>query len=254
MSLSLHRLRRDNDIVSRAASGFTLLELLITLTIFSLIVLSLYSTFASGISVWRRSEDANMIYQEARLVLDAMARDLTRAVVYDFSDTYPEIIAFDGTETEVAFLMATDSGLKRIRYGLTDPEQIQEHITIVNYQEELPSTITARYEESEASTLALTRNQLSFAESVTLGDNELLNPQVLTSLVEPGGLSFRYASIDTNDAGEMVVAWTTTWQDNSVVPQGIQISLKLSNPQRSEETVEFVKTVSLPTGRALSLE
>ncbi|MBL7131939.1 MAG: prepilin-type N-terminal cleavage/methylation domain-containing protein, partial [Candidatus Omnitrophica bacterium] len=42
--------------------ALTLIEILIALTIFSIIAVSLYSTFSSGILAWKKSEDVNRLY------------------------------------------------------------------------------------------------------------------------------------------------------------------------------------------------
>ena len=60
--------------------GFTLIEMVVSLTIFSVISLSVYSSFAGGITVWRKAEEFSSVYQTARLVLDSMALELTNTV------------------------------------------------------------------------------------------------------------------------------------------------------------------------------
>jgi len=64
----------------RKEQGFTLIELVVSLTIFSVISLPIYSSFAGGISVWRKAREFSSVYQTARLLLDDMAIELKNAV------------------------------------------------------------------------------------------------------------------------------------------------------------------------------
>ena len=64
----------------RKERGFTLIELVVSLTIFSVISVAVYSSFASGISVWRKAREYSSVYQTARLLLDDMALELKNAV------------------------------------------------------------------------------------------------------------------------------------------------------------------------------
>ncbi|MFC1704069.1 type II secretion system protein J [Candidatus Omnitrophota bacterium] len=232
------------------SSGLTLIELLISLTIFSVVTISLYSTFSSGVSVWRKSDEANRIYQEARLALDQIAREIKSVERYNFGDAYLDQYAFDGTENELSFLIATDSGLKRIKYFLEDPELSSIYSTEVNFLQSMPSSIVAQYESVEERPMALVRKELQ-----GLGvQEEVEGISVLASLVVPSGLSFRYASVSYSDETGTEVEWVSTWQESQSFPMGVKIYLVLVNPRRPEEKIEFVKTVYMPTGNILANE
>ena len=60
--------------------GFTLMELLVALSIFSVVVLAIYSTFSVGMTARERGEKASDLYQEARMILDRMATEIRNTV------------------------------------------------------------------------------------------------------------------------------------------------------------------------------
>src|SRR2546425_2646164 len=77
--------------------GFTLIELMVSLAIFSVITLAVYSAFAGGVGAWRRAQEFSSTYQTARLVLDDLAHELTNAVSISGTD-------FVGESQKLSFL------------------------------------------------------------------------------------------------------------------------------------------------------
>lgn len=61
-------------------TGFTLIEILIGLSIFTIIITSIYATFRQGISVFRRSEEKIALYQEVRLALEEICSAIRNTV------------------------------------------------------------------------------------------------------------------------------------------------------------------------------
>lgn len=59
--------------------GFTLLELLIGLAIFSLVATGIYSALSMGIRSWRRVEESTERTQELRAVMERISQDLRNA-------------------------------------------------------------------------------------------------------------------------------------------------------------------------------
>lgn len=60
--------------------GFTLMELLIALSIFAVIAICLYSVFSGGIRVYRKQEKVFKYNHNANLALDKMAGELRNAI------------------------------------------------------------------------------------------------------------------------------------------------------------------------------
>jgi len=56
--------------------GFTLIELLVALTIFSVVMTAVYASFKSTVDAWRDGEANMRAYQDARMALGLMAKEL----------------------------------------------------------------------------------------------------------------------------------------------------------------------------------
>ena len=56
--------------------GFTILEMLLALTIFSIVMISTTSIFSLGIQIWKRTQGRYAIEQKAELAIERMAKDI----------------------------------------------------------------------------------------------------------------------------------------------------------------------------------
>ena len=65
--------------MTTAEKGFTLIEILITLSMIGLIITAIYSFYFSGLNGWRRSSDQVEYQQSARIALDKMVYELAEA-------------------------------------------------------------------------------------------------------------------------------------------------------------------------------
>src|SRR5208337_1336925 len=69
--------------------GFTLLEVLIGVVIFSLIIGAVYSTFRAGLQMYKVGSTEKQLFQEARTLTDFTQRDLRSIPAID--ETYYDI-------------------------------------------------------------------------------------------------------------------------------------------------------------------
>jgi prepilin-type N-terminal cleavage/methylation domain-containing protein len=97
-----------------ACRGFTFVELLIVVAIFSLLSLAVYTTFSSGIRLWRRIQDTNILQRRVFLGLERISQDLRQAL--DFSK-----IGFSGKINEVSFpFLSAENEILRVTYFLEE--------------------------------------------------------------------------------------------------------------------------------------
>src|SRR3989338_7576018 len=101
--------------VKYRTAGFTIIELLIALSIFAVIAVTLYSTFFAGISVWKRSEDKSGTYQDIRVVFDDIARDL-KNMVY-FTKEKESAYVFVGMPKKVIFMTLEEYATESMESG-----------------------------------------------------------------------------------------------------------------------------------------
>lgn len=101
--------------------AFTLIEILIACAIISVIMLSVYSAFQTGMLSYRKMDSSFNIYQTARSILNRMELDLVNSFAYQDSDSH-----FKGSSQGLEFFSDLDvfqegklkPGVSRIKYDL----------------------------------------------------------------------------------------------------------------------------------------
>lgn len=92
-----------------AGAGFTFIELLIALTIFSIIAASIYYTLNAGIRVYSRGNSIIRDNQKLRIFFDTISLDLRNAVVYPH-------IGSEWTAEEISFPTVNNGLAKAVYY------------------------------------------------------------------------------------------------------------------------------------------
>ena len=84
--------------------GFTLLELLVSLTLLALLTVALVAALRFGASSWRKSQDANLSLHKMRLAEKEISAGLSR-LYPRFVDRPPDpaYVDFDGSPTQIRF-------------------------------------------------------------------------------------------------------------------------------------------------------
>lgn len=85
--------------------GFTLVELLVSMTVLSLIMIGLYGSLKLGVDAWEKNTAQTTQTDEIRLT-QSFLRDLLKTAypLYITTDLTEAHVAFDGTLDEIAFL------------------------------------------------------------------------------------------------------------------------------------------------------
>jgi len=97
------------------ASGFTLLEMVVTLTILGFIVLIIFGAFRLGISAWDKGESSREEYQKMRAVSQLVSRQLKSIVPYKIKTEKAEgdYLAFEGRARSLKFVSALSMRTKQ---------------------------------------------------------------------------------------------------------------------------------------------
>lgn len=66
-----------------ALTGFTLVELLVAATMFSVLLVGVGSHVQGGLTVWRRATSVEQTLQHQRLGFERLERDLANSIIYD---------------------------------------------------------------------------------------------------------------------------------------------------------------------------
>lgn len=93
---------------SGKAPGFTLVEVMVTLTILGLIVLMIFGVFRLGLSAWDKGETVKEAYQEIRMISQLISPQIKSAVPYMIKTKKAEgnYLAFEGKASSLKFVSA----------------------------------------------------------------------------------------------------------------------------------------------------
>lgn len=225
--------------------GFTLIEVLLGLTIFSIIALSLYSTFHSGIEINKRSEEDNKVYREARWLLDRLAKDLENMSSYDFANSYPSLRAFNGDENRLSLVLPTEEGLKVVSYLLQSPQQDTVFKTIIGRHTKRNVSFISRFEERLNLDLFV-RKESSFADYLQTEPDKDIEEEILSTSVKEGSLKFSYAFLE-GEGENAKITWRDSWKEK-YLPSGVRIQITLVKSGRLPEPVTMERDIYIPTG------
>jgi general secretion pathway protein J len=89
-------------------TGFTLIEVVVTLTVLGFILLIIFGTFRLGLSAWERGESTNEEYQKVRIISQLISQQIKSIVPYKIKTQKAEgdYLAFEGTARSLKFVSA----------------------------------------------------------------------------------------------------------------------------------------------------
>jgi len=96
-------------------SGFTLLEMVVTLTILGFILLIIFGAFRLGLSAWEKGESSGQEYQKVRAVSQLLSQQLKSMVPYKIKTEKAEgdYLAFEGRSHSLKFVSAVSIRAKQ---------------------------------------------------------------------------------------------------------------------------------------------
>jgi general secretion pathway protein J len=96
---------RDNFVTT---TGFTLLEVIVTLTIFGFILLVISGAFRLGLSAWERGESTREEYQKVRAISRLVCQQIKSSIPYKIKTQKAEgdYLAFEGKPHSLKFVSA----------------------------------------------------------------------------------------------------------------------------------------------------
>jgi general secretion pathway protein J len=96
----------------RVERGFTLVELLVAMTVLGLISLALFGSLHFGATAWQRSDGQGSSVEQIELAETVLRRALTSAYPYlSASDPTDPHILFHGTDSQISFLAPAPEAL-----------------------------------------------------------------------------------------------------------------------------------------------
>jgi general secretion pathway protein J len=102
-------MRRKAEVFDLSSKlGFTLIEVLVALTILGFILLILFGAFRLGFSAWNRGESMKEEFQKVRIISQMISRQIKSAVPYKIKTQKAEgdYLAFEGKAHSLKFVSA----------------------------------------------------------------------------------------------------------------------------------------------------
>jgi prepilin-type N-terminal cleavage/methylation domain-containing protein len=98
-----------------ATTGFTLIEVIVTLTVLSFILLVIFGAFRLGLSAWERGESTKEEYQKVRIITQLISQQIKSIVPYKIKTQKAEgdYLAFEGKARSLKFVSALPIKAKR---------------------------------------------------------------------------------------------------------------------------------------------
>lgn len=217
-------------------SGWSLIELLIGLSIFALIATGVYTSLSVGISAWRRADLHTQRTQELRTVLEKMASDLRNSFPTPGIDQ-TGWTPLEGKSDEISF---------PTRLFTRSPKEPEGHWQVA----------MVRYAVSQGRLLRWVLRDLKQPPN---SEERWKDPEVWVEGVS--GLRFQYA-VKPNSAGPWKeLLWKESWGGKepgsslTQIPSLVKITISLKPSSGSQEGgASFSTQIHLPMGTLMADE
>lgn len=228
--------------------GFSLIELLLALSIFAVVVVCVYGTFWAGMNLSNRSNEEQKVYHQMRLALELMSVDLENAVPYDFTNSYPDKRAFEGSEQAIVFLAASPEGLKAIRYSLEPADEGRIHRVVVGKTQTRNVATVADYREEGIKLSRLVREERDFSDYVNGARGAGPGAETIAVDIKENSLKFAFGYLpEGKDKADDRYEWHAQWP-HPYLPVMVRVQMDFFVAGRQARTISVHKDVLIPHG------
>ena len=223
--MSFPRQPEANPLKNKFLTGFTFIEVLLAMTLFSVVAVTMYSLLGAGTKIWKRGQSDGGLYQQARVTLNMLARELKNApsVHYKKLDLF-----FEGESSRISFPSLINAAA---------PDKESQFVL---------GRVSYFLEQSRGADFsALKRWEESFTD--IQGKTESL-PEILA--IEVKDLKFQYY-YERKEGEEVHSQWQDEWlfkEKFPYPPRGVRIFLTLIEKDSSKQ-VTLTRQVYIPMGK-----
>lgn len=226
--------------------GFTLMEMILVMSITVFVLVTVYSTFYSGMKFNSRAQNESLVFRQARWALKGLERELENMVAYDFSGSYEDKFAFKGADDEITFLTNVQGNIRVVTYMLMPAQDVKIHQVLVDRSaSDQARTVVAQTRSAQAVEY-LVRKERSLLDYLSGDLPEHINVEIVSKNVKADGLKFSFAFFQVEGGTQEVKQGT--WALNQIpLSVSVDIQFVAHNP-KGEEIVAFHKDFLLPHG------
>ena len=225
--------------------GFTLIEVVLGISIFALIALTFYSIFSNGLRINSRAGKNEQLYRELRGSLDTLASDLENMVPYEGYNGDTGV--FQGLPQSLSLALPTDSGLKIVHYSLESPDAGKILETRIGEDTSKNKRIVVNSTEEEKIEFLIREETPLFSSTDSNPEKEGEGLEILSMHVVPGSLQFSYAAQGKPTDDEKNLDWKNEWKD-AHFPSVVRVELSFVDPDQPETPLLIQKDIFVPTG------
>jgi type II secretion system protein J len=203
----------------RRQTAFTLLEIMLAITILALVATAVYATWNAGLSGWKRSANVTENLQRERIVMQTLA-ELTQSAVYFKSDK--SLYDFQGTREaqtgdNISFVTSSD-------LLLPQTESVAGAMRRV--------TISMQRDTYGRTFLGIANAPALQVETAEEPVSHVLSADVC-------GFAVRYRDLRS-------AAWVEEWQEPSLIPSAVEYTVAFGVNDGRTPPVVVTRTVELP--------
>jgi type II secretion system protein J len=205
---------------SRVTLAFTLLEIMIAISIFALVLTAIFSSWTAILRARKVAGEAAASVQRARISIRIMEDSLGSTESFVRNADYYSFVGENGTEASLSFVARLAKSFPRSgKFGDLDVRRL---------------TFTVEKSPDNSRQLVLRQNPVLMDVDV----DEKEHPLVLAKNVQDFQLQFW--DMRLND-------WTDEWTQTNQIPKLVMVTLKLSdNPYSREVHEEITRIISIP--------
>lgn len=204
--------------IHREENGFTLLELIISLTILTIIIVLVFSTIRIGIKAWETGNKRVDFLYRVKYLVDLMEKEIHSIHPYYYSkdaNKKEKILAFQGSQNSIRFISSLDSS------NPSSPGGLREISFYIEKNVENDKTELIMTERAVQSDRPFRTNNQKKARSV-----------VLSSFIS--NIKFRYFMVNKDSIGKWLNSFTPGEGNSSgtKLPRAIEITLSVETDKK----------------------
>jgi len=200
----------------RPNAGFTFIELIIAITIFSIIAVSVYSVFRAGMKLWMKTNPLIQANQADRFFFDTISKDLKNAIMY-YDSTNKDNVNFAGEPKKMSFMTLMEVSAKEGAIVYLELAKVTYYFDAAT--KTVKRTVATKVE--------------GFDEAYAKGTDILTN-------CDREKIGFQYCYKDSFGASEETYSydWEDTWSEELKlkIPRGVKVKVG-----------SYTKTIFIPT-------